>query len=100
MLMFQAITVKYLGPTNARGARLKAKAQVGSKTVEWRHDLSDVENYKMAAAVLARAFDWAGDWYGGAMPDGGYCFVRFSPFRDDSADNVPAFSLKLRTVEA
>jgi hypothetical protein len=74
--MRQAIVTKYLGPTNHRGARVKATAQAGSVTVEWDHALSVDENHDRAADAFVAKFAWVG-WeaqlpklHAGALPDG------------------------------
>lgn len=74
--MRQAITTKYLGPTNHRGARVKATAQAGSVTVPWDHALGPQENHAEAAKALVAKYGWPRDvpWYGGATDDG-YAFV-------------------------
>jgi hypothetical protein len=77
--MRQAIETKYLGPTDHRGARVKATAQAGSITVPWDHALDVGPNHFRAAYKLARKFGWVLDEYclvGGGNADGsGYCFV-------------------------
>jgi hypothetical protein len=77
--MLQAITTKFLGPTDSRGARVKARAQAGSVTVPWNHALGVEDNHIRAAQALAIKMDWQGNWRGGALPDDtGYAFVRSS----------------------
>lgn len=79
MYALQAITTKYLGPTNTRGARIKATAACGSITIPWDHALDACGNHHAAACALARSKDWT-DELGmairphafGALPDGGY----------------------------
>lgn len=75
----QAITTKYLGPTNSRGSRVKASAQAGSITVEWDDALNPPDNHAAAALAFAQKYDWdkhAKRMIGGALPDGsGYAFV-------------------------
>jgi hypothetical protein len=78
----QAITTKYLGPTNTQGARIKATCDAGSITVPYPHELSgqDVYVYAEAAAmVLVRKLGWECPeeaWIGGALPNqAGYVFV-------------------------
>lgn len=72
----QAIVTKYLGPTNHRGARVKASAEAGSLVVSWNHDLSEPENHRQAAEELASKYGWATSMVGGGLPDGrGYAFV-------------------------
>lgn len=74
--IFQAIVTKYLGPTNTRGSRIKASASAGSKTVEYDCALNPDDNHKVAAETLATSLGWAGQWFGGGMPQGnGNVFV-------------------------
>ena len=78
--MRQAIVTKYFGPTNARGSRIKAKAQAGSVTVYWDHALNSEENHRVAAMAFVKKWGWDewknGRWEGGALPDDtGYAFV-------------------------
>lgn len=76
----QAITTKYLGPTNNRGARVKAKCQAGSVTIAWDHSKDSDENHDAAAKALAVKLGWLGVWHGGALPDAtGYCYVLSNP---------------------
>jgi hypothetical protein len=77
--MFQAISTKYLGPSNVRGARVKATAEAGSVTLSWDHRLNPPENHAAAAEALALKFGWTGPRYGqlvgGALPGSGYAFI-------------------------
>ena len=73
--MRQAITTKYLGPGNVRGARVKATCEAGSLTISWDHRLNIDENHTEAASALAAKLGWNGTWYGGAVKGSGYCFV-------------------------
>jgi hypothetical protein len=77
--MFQAIHTKYLGPTNHRGARVKATAQAGSVTVAWDYALSADKNHAEAARVLTEKWGWLGVWVMGALPNGDRCHVRPEP---------------------
>jgi hypothetical protein len=74
--MRQAIITKFIGPTNYRGARVKARCDAGSVTVPWNYAIGIEGNHKAAALALAQKLDWSGDWIGGGMPDSGYCFVQ------------------------
>jgi hypothetical protein len=65
----QAITTKYLGPTNCRGARIKAKCQAGSVTVGYEYDSADGD-HDLAVLALLSKLGWAGVWIGGGLPDG------------------------------
>lgn len=77
----QAITVKYIGPTNTRGSRLKAICERGSITISYPYDASGDEKYWRAASTLIEKFigedtkkygtppeenPWRGPWACGA----------------------------------
>jgi hypothetical protein len=69
--MRQAITTKYIGPTNYRGSRVKATAYAGSIVVPWDSDLDVDANHEAAARALSAKYGWP--WknvYGGSLPDG------------------------------
>lgn len=68
--MSQAILTKYLGPTNTRGARVKAWCQADSLTVAWDDALDVNANHELAARALARSLGWKGTLIGGGLPDG------------------------------
>jgi hypothetical protein len=74
----QAITTKYLGPTNTQGARIKATCESGTVTVGYRHDLSGADVHAVAAMALARKlkFKNGGGWASGETK-GGYVFVQY-----------------------
>jgi len=74
--MRQAITTKYLGPTNSRGSRVKATAAAGSITDSWNHAQNVDENHARVAQLLAAKFGWSGVWVAGGLPnDRGNVFV-------------------------
>lgn len=74
--MRQAITTKFLGPTNFRGSRIKASAQAGSVTISYDHSTGSEENHLAAARALCDKFGWGWPVAGGALPDGtGNCYV-------------------------
>lgn len=73
--MLQAITTKYLGPTNTRGARIKATCDAGSLTVHWDYALNPSRNHAAAAQALAEKLGWTGRYVGGADTRSGYVFV-------------------------
>jgi hypothetical protein len=83
MYAIQAITTKYLAPTNTLGARVKATAESGSITVPWNHALSPCENQHEAACTLARKLGWTDDsgvniyppYAFGSLPNGGYAMA-------------------------
>jgi hypothetical protein len=77
--MYQAISTKFLGPTNTRGARVKASAQAGSVTVLWDHALNVDDNHTVAARALAEKYGWQGAWIAGGAADGtGNVYVRLA----------------------
>jgi hypothetical protein len=71
----QAIETKYLGPTNHRGARIKATAQAGQITVPYDHALDFGENHIAAARAYAQRKGWLGSWVGAQAPDGRFVYV-------------------------
>lgn len=74
--MRQAITTKFLGPTNNRGARVKATAARGlSLTVDWKYNMGVEGNHTEAAMALAVKLNWRGKWTGGGLDNDGYVFV-------------------------
>jgi len=78
-MMFQAIETRYLGPTNHRGSRVKAKCQAGEVTVHWDHALNVEGNHERAAQALRDKLGWVGEGYGemigGGLVGSGFCFV-------------------------
>lgn len=66
----QAITTKFIGPTNTRGSRVKATCQAKSRTTHWNHAENTDENHTRAARLLAEELGWSGRWVGGGLPDG------------------------------
>jgi hypothetical protein len=85
----QAITTKYIGPTNFRGSRVKATCQARSVTIDWDDGLNSDDNHDAAAQALAHKLDWNGKWFGGGLPGGkGNCYVRVT------SDDKPVFHVK------
>ncbi len=68
--MRQAIVTKWLGPTNHKGARVRATAQAGTVVVDWDHAEGVDANHSWAALELMRKLGWAGRLVGGEVPDG------------------------------
>lgn len=70
-MLKQTIVTKFLGPTNTRGARIKATASKArpSLTLDWDHALSAEGNYRKAAAALAAKLKWTGPLQAGVLPD-------------------------------
>ena len=75
----QAIQTKYLGPTNSRGARIKATCAAGSATISYPHELSGQASHRKAAEALVNKLGWVDPYYGGLLggqlSNGDYCFV-------------------------
>lgn len=84
--MRQAIVTKFLGPTNHRGARVKAMASAGSVVVSWDYAEGIDANHARAAKALADKFGWGGSWAGGGMPGG-----NGNAYLDISTDFTPGF---------
>jgi hypothetical protein len=65
----QAISTKYHGPTNHRGARIKASCEAGSLTVGYDYSLGSEANHIRAIRALIAKLGWfhdasRGDRYG------------------------------------
>jgi hypothetical protein len=83
----QAITVKYIGPSNTKPSRLKATAANGlSVTVSYDNgeDTADYMAYNRAARALKAKLGWTGEMVAGATEKGGtmvYVFVSEDHYR-------------------
>lgn len=66
----QAIQTKFMGPTDTKGARIKAKALAGQVTISWDHAQSVEANHARAAIALAKRMGWEGRMIGGCSVDG------------------------------
>jgi hypothetical protein len=53
----QAIITKYLGPTNTRGARIKASCERGKLVMGWPHELDVEQAHRWACDELCAKFD-------------------------------------------
>jgi hypothetical protein len=71
----QAIQTKFLGPTNFKGARVKAFAATGSVTISWDYRLNPEQNHRAAAQVFANRMNLVGAWAAGTLPGGDMVFV-------------------------
>ena len=75
----QAIQTRYLGPTNSRGARIKAWAAAGSLTIPYPYELSGQACHRAAAEALREKLGWDECAYnellGGQLANGDYAFV-------------------------
>lgn len=70
----KAIQVKYIGPTNTRGTRVKAFADCGLSVIEPRdYALNYDEQARNAAIKLIAKMEWNVDITGfGVLPNGDY----------------------------
>jgi hypothetical protein len=76
MAIYQAIETKYLGPTNFRSGRIKARAWAGSVTMPYDHALNAEDNHRAAALLLQAKYGWKGTFaQGGNAAGNGYVFV-------------------------
>lgn len=65
----QAIVTKYLGPTDHRGSRIKAKSISFSVTLGWDCTLNDGENHQRAARALMEKMGWNWSLLSSWLPD-------------------------------
>lgn len=70
-MTMQAIQTRYLGPTNTRGARVKAFSEGFPRgvTVSWDHALDSEANHDVAARAFIRKLEWFGTWVRGGSTD-------------------------------
>lgn len=70
--MKQAIITKYLGPTNTKGARVKAFASSArpSVIIPWDHAWSSERNHEFAARILKERLEWSGQLQAGSLSPG------------------------------
>lgn len=54
----QAIETKYLGPTNFKGARIKAQCAAKALTIGYNHALNLEDNHINAAYALIKSLQW------------------------------------------
>lgn len=73
----QAITVRYVGPTNHNGSRYKAFCAAGSVTENRDYSLSDGQQIALVAKKLIDKLGWNdhGQWFGGTAKNGDVVFV-------------------------
>jgi hypothetical protein len=74
-----AIQTRYFGPTNTRGARIKATCETGSITIGYPHELSGMACHALAAKALVKKLGWTdshyGELLGGQLKNNDYVFV-------------------------
>lgn len=67
----QAVTIKFMGPTNTRGAGYKATSASGkSVSVSKDYELSEAQNAIRAAKALGAKLGWSGEMVLGSTKDG------------------------------
>ncbi len=84
----QAIVTRYLGPTNYKGARIKATCARGSVVISYPHELNQDERHDFAASALVAKFvkedaakygthknPWSAKRVMGVIPSGEYVHV-------------------------
>lgn len=74
----QAIVTKYIGPTDTKGARIKATCDAGSVTIGYPHELSGQDVHAAAAMALVRKLGWDDGeykpfWQCGSLPNQAGC---------------------------
>ena len=75
----QAITTKFLSPTDTRGSRIKASCPAGRITISYPYEVDgEQEAHTEAAKALIQKLGWTsngyGKWFVGAT-ESGYVFV-------------------------
>lgn len=71
----KAIETTYIGPTNHKGAKVRATDGDNRATVDWDYNLEPDENHRRAALALADKLAWFGSWQGGHTKRGMiWCF--------------------------
>lgn len=80
----QAIITKFFGPTNTKGARIKAECAAGSVFVPYSYEFNTQDAHWQAAKALIVKMGWqdwdaangGSHWVCGGSPDGkGFVFV-------------------------
>jgi hypothetical protein len=73
--MKQAITIKFLGTTYTKGARLKATTRAGSVTLDFDYGAEHEQRIKAAVDAHNAKFGWTGAYSIGTLPNGCYVAV-------------------------
>ncbi len=76
MKIYQAITVKYLGPTETKGTRFKAFAAAGSLVESRDYEYEVEEQVINLAKKFIKKYEWDAKIVGcGVVKNGDYVFV-------------------------
>lgn len=57
--MHQAIKTTYYGPTNTKGARVRAKCGAKTLWINWDYGVGVTENHSNAAKSLSKSLGWS-----------------------------------------
>jgi hypothetical protein len=71
----QAISTKFMGPTNTKSQRIKATCAAKTLYVEWCDHLNIEENHIHAASQLIKTLQWGKTFATGSNKDGTYSHV-------------------------
>lgn len=75
--MRQAITTKYIGPSNTRPARISVKSASGHRIIAtWDDNVNETQNHAIAAEILIRKLGWYGEWFAGGLGKGNVYVMR------------------------
>jgi hypothetical protein len=75
MTAYQAITTKYLAPTNFKGSRIKAECEAGNIVIAYNNSLSEEWAHREAFVALVKKLGWdKSTWHIGSLKNG-YVFV-------------------------
>lgn len=76
----QAITTRYIGPTNFRPSRIVATADAGKITVSYNPAIDTDGNHRAAMLAFCHKFGWGGqNYHPGGLPNGSTVWVHVTP---------------------
>ena len=81
--MRQAVTTKYINPTDKKPSRIQAKSGPGSIYISYDSELSSDENHRKACEAYLSKYKWKGQYHAGTVerPDGVIVvWVQVDPF--------------------
>ena len=71
----KAIQTKLIGPSETRGARVKAWVNGSSTLMSWDYGVEVIDNHGRAARHLVALLGWSGRLVGGTLPDESMAWV-------------------------
>ena len=71
--MRQAIVTKYYGPTNSKGARIKASCEAGSIWFGYASRHTSDKNHALAVLKLIKKLEWKGNYTIAGLPNSTGC---------------------------